>query len=83
MEKTDKKPLHPWSQAHYRIEVQGSMADSWADIFPGMQITTRGKTHQTIITALSGPVIDQSELVGVLNNLVEMHLPILLVKQIS
>ena len=81
--KTKRKPLRPWSQAHYRIEVQGEITESWADIFSGMQITTRKRADQIVITSLSGRVMDQAELTGILNNLAEIHLPILLVEQIT
>jgi len=82
-EKLERKPLRPWSPAHYRIDVQGEMAEGWADVFSGMHITTQAGAGQTVITSLSGRVMDQSELAGVLNSLVEMHLPILLVEHIG
>ena len=82
-EKPKREPLRPWSPAHYRIDVQGAMAEGWADIFSGMEITTRKRADQTVITSLSGHVMDQAELTGLLNNLAEIHLPILLVEQIT
>ena len=83
VKKTKRKPLRPWSPAHYRIEVQGEITDGWADYFSGMHITTRKREDQTVITLLSGRVMDQAELTGLLNNLAEIHLPILLVEQIT
>jgi len=82
-EKPKREPLRPWSPAHYRIDVQGAMAEGWADIFSGMQITTQTRADRTVITSLSGLVMDQSELAGVLNSLLEIHLPILLVEHIA
>lgn len=78
-----RKALRPWSPAHYRIEVQGVMAEGWKDIFTGMHIATRKEVDQTVITIISGQVADQSELTGVLNSLAEIHLPILLVEHLA
>ena len=75
--------LKPWSQATYRIEVEGRLSTSCADRFAGMRITTRERRDQSIVTCLAGRVMDQSEPTGVLDFLAEMHLPILKVKTLS
>jgi hypothetical protein len=45
-----------------------------------MRITTTSRWDQNAETVLEGPVQDQAELIGVLNNLYEMHLRLLSVK---
>lgn len=76
------QPLQPWLPATYRIKVEGLLDESWSDRFAGMQIASRNRADQSVVTCLIGRVMDQSELSGVLNSLVEMHLPILLVEHL-
>jgi len=74
--------LRPWSPATYRIEVEGRLPESCSDFFPEMQITTRKREDQSIVTRLTGRLMDQTELTGMLNVLAELHLPILSVENI-
>jgi hypothetical protein len=62
--------------ASYCIKVQDRLDETWSDRLAGMQIKTssRGDIKETI---LSGYVRDQAELLGVLNSLYELHLPLL------
>lgn len=75
--------LRPSSPATYRIEVEGLLQNGWSDYFVGMCITTRSRADQSVVTCLTGRVMDQSELTGMLNALAELHLPILSVKTIE
>ena len=77
-----KEHLRPWAAAYYRIEVEGHLDESWSDRLAGMQISYRKRADQSTITCLSGPVVDQAELAGVLSSLAELHLPILKVENI-
>ena len=79
-DKQKRKYLKPWSPATYRIEVEGPLNESWADGFVGMIITTRKRPDKSIITCLNGRVMDQSHLMGMLDALAELHLPILSVE---
>lgn len=81
--KEKRKSLCPWSPAHYRIQVQGLVPEGCAEMFYGMQIMSNENTNQVAVTSLSGRVIDQSELMGVLNSLAEIQLPILSVECID
>ena len=65
--------------ATYRIIVQGALAQRWSDRLAGMAITTVDRGSRAPHTFLAGTVRDQAELLGVLDNLYEMHLPILVV----
>jgi hypothetical protein len=48
-----------------------------------MRITSRIRKDHTVVTTLIGRLRDQGELSGVLNNLYDLHLPILSVSCIS
>ena len=78
----DLKGMHLklWTPATYRIEVVGALDESWSDRLGGMIIKTRQRADQSTVTTLTGRMIDQAELAGVLNSLYELHLPILKVK---
>lgn len=70
------KRLTLGKSASYCIKVQGRLDETWSDRLAGMQIktTSRGDIKVTI---LSGHVRDQAELLGVLNSLYELHMPLL------
>ena len=76
-----KERLKSWSNAMYRIEVEGYLEKSWSDRLAGMQISYRKRADKSIVTSLAGRVLDQSELTGVLYGLAELHLPILNVEK--
>ena len=63
--------------AIYKISVQGRIDPNWSDRMAGMKI--RNSVDQTYppITTLEGEVTDQAGLLGVLNSLYELHLPII------
>ena len=73
-------PLKLWTPATYRIEVVGALDANWSDRLGGMLIKTRQRADQSTVTTLTGRMMDQAELAGVLNSLYELHLPILKVK---
>ena len=60
----------------YRITVRGRLDPIWEDNLSGMTITLVNEGPPAT-TELSGELIDQSALHGVLNALHELHLPIL------
>lgn len=63
--------------ATYRICVKGGLAEHWADRLGGMRITTSEQEEHGKVTELVGPLLDQAALLGVLNVLYDLHLPIL------
>jgi hypothetical protein len=79
----NREHLRPWSPASYRIEVEGLLEETWSDRFAGMRITSRKRADRSTVTCLTGRLMDQSELTGVLNGLAELHLPILLVNGLA
>ena len=75
-----REHLKLWTPATYRIEVKGCLDESWSDRLAGMRIVTREGEDQTTVTTLIGLLRDQAALIGVLNSIYELHLPILSVE---
>jgi hypothetical protein len=69
--------------AMYRISVQGRIPARWCDRLEGMAITERSPETEAPVTTLLGELADQAALVGVLNTLYELHLPMLSVERLS
>jgi hypothetical protein len=63
----------------YQIRVKGYLDSSWSDWFDGLTITLEANGE----TLLSGPVIDQAALHGLLKKVRDLGLPLLLVKQLK
>jgi hypothetical protein len=61
-------------QVFYRIIVSGRFDKRWEDWFHGMKITTELNRAGNPITALSGPVIDQVALRGLMIKLWDLNL---------
>ncbi len=63
----------------YEIRVEGQLTDRWADWFNGLMIhyDSDGKT------TLSGPLIDQAALLGVLNKIQALNLTVISVYRSS
>ena len=76
----DKQACICKESATYRIRIQGALDDQWSDCLGGMSISTnRGEEHE-VVTTLIGQLRDQAALVGVINTLYDMRLPILQVE---
>jgi hypothetical protein len=71
------------SPAKYRISVQGRIPARWCDCLEGMTITEGPPEAAPLVTTLLGDLPDQAALVGVLNTLYELHLPMLSVERLS
>jgi len=64
------------SPSFYRIQVKGTLNESWSDWFDGFSVTQQeGKT------LLVGQVIDQAALLGILAKINDLGLVILSVKR--
>ena len=61
----------------YHIRVQGNLDQRWADWFEGFVMASRGDGE----TLLTGPVVDQAALHGLLGKIRGLGLPLLLVAQ--
>ena len=64
----------------YRIRVRGHIDESLTDQLGGMIITRAFTSEKDPMTILIGHLRDQAALSGVLNELYELHLPLLTVE---
>jgi hypothetical protein len=69
--------------ATYQILVQGRVDPNWSDLMAGMAICLTISESNQPVTTLQGELIDQTALLGVLNSLYELHLPVLSVLCLS
>lgn len=82
MTKVGKK-LTLGCSAAYRIEVQGYLDEHWSDWFDDMVIVPRVDAAGTSTTSLTGTVIDQAALHGLLRKLYDLGLPLLTFSRIE
>jgi hypothetical protein len=71
------------SRAIYQITVIGKLDEKWVDWFNGTLINFEQKTAEKPQTVLTCQVRDQAELIGILNRLNSLNLPLLNVKVIN
>jgi hypothetical protein len=75
---------HPASTEHdeprqYEIRLKGHLDDRWAAWFEGLTITRQDNGE----TRLTGPVVDQAALHGLLRKVRDLGLPLLSVMQVE
>jgi hypothetical protein len=66
--------------ATYRILVAGYLDKNWSNRLGGLTISINTEDDDKLITMLSGALIDQAALFGVLKALYDMRLPLLSVE---
>ena len=71
--------LHP---AIYRIRIQGVLDKQRSEYYRGMSIEYESGPHHAV-TILTGRLVDQSSLVGVLNSLHDIGCPILSLERLE
>ena len=72
------------SSATYQIFIKGFLDESWSDRLNGMTIDHLNTDAGALpVTKLCGKVQDQAELLGVLNSIYEMHLPLVTLELID
>jgi hypothetical protein len=71
------------STVSYRICVKGFLDESWSARFNGMAIDNKAIGNISPLTALVGTMRDQNALIGVLNSLYELHLPLVSVELLA
>lgn len=76
----NKTALRFHKPANYCIHIQGMLDASWSDRLGGLSIRSEQKSDNSSVTMLSGPLMDQAALFGVLNALYNMHYPLLYVE---
>jgi hypothetical protein len=69
--------------AHYRVRVLGPMDKRRSEYLCGMSISSARRQGEPIVTTLTGELVDQAGLVGVLNSLYDMGYPLLKVERLG
>jgi hypothetical protein len=62
----------------YQIRIKGHLSPQWTDWFEGMAITSEDNGD----TLVTGPVIDQAALHGVLKRVRDVNLPLLSIMEV-
>ncbi len=68
------------TSANYRIRVQGEIDPSWSDIIGDMKLSIEPLKRGDTVSCLSGYLIDQAALSGLLKALYDQQIPILSVE---
>jgi hypothetical protein len=72
-----------FESALYRICIVGHLDTSWSEYCGGMTIEQTSDPKFNTITLLTGRLIDQSALIGVLNSLNDIGCPIISVEYLA
>ncbi len=72
MSKTSAPPEDPYEPGSYEIRIKGHLDKRWAAWFEGLTITLEGNGD----TLLTGPVIDQAALHGLLKKVRDLGMPL-------
>jgi hypothetical protein len=78
---SESKPVEILAPANYRIVVDGELDQSWSDRLAGLRIKAIKRKSRLVVTTLSGQLTDQAELLGVLNSLYNLGLPLRVVER--
>lgn len=73
-------PLTLGTSATYRITIQGYLDSSWSDDFSGLVISNQVAENGSPFTTLTGWLVDQAALFGVLDGLYGLGFPLLSVE---
>lgn len=68
---------NPAQSAVYQIRIQGHLGAQWTDWFGGLALTLEDGGD----TLLTGPVVDQAELYGVLKKVRDLGMPLISVNR--
>ena len=76
--------IHPsfkddYQFGHYEIRIKGHLDQQWADWFGGLTVTLKEDGD----TLLTGPVIDQAALYGLLKKVRDLGMPLLSVNRVK
>jgi len=69
--------------ATYRIRVQGLLDPEWSERLGGMTVTVREGPDGAHFAELTGPLVDEAALMGVLERLYSLRLPLLAVERVG
>ncbi len=67
----------------YRIRIQGQLDTNWADWFEGLVISIERGEGECDVTTLTGAVVDQAALHGILAKIRDLNLVLLSIDQLE
>ena len=70
------KPIARDEPVSYQIQVHGRLSQTWADYLGSMAVSVSGESEGAV-TTLSGQVMDQAALMGLLNSLYDLGFSLL------
>ena len=73
----------PSDQANYEIRVKGHLGDRWSLAFEGLEMRADFGSDGSPVTVLTGPIVDQSALHGLVAKIRDLGLTLLLVKYLG
>ena len=79
MSETHGSTEDPYEPGLYEIRIKGHLDDRWADWFEGLTITLEDNGD----TRLTGPVVDQAALHGLLRKVRDLGIPLLSVNRVE
>ncbi len=68
--------------AEYQIQVLGRLTERWSNWFEGMDISAESQ-NDLPVTTMTGIIVDQAALFGLLNRIRDLGLALLLVRRIQ
>ncbi len=66
-----------------QIQVQGWIDERWANWFDGIAMAYTGTQDNSPVTVLTGPIIDQAALRGILTRIWDLNLAVISVNRIE
>ncbi len=70
-------------QKVYQIKLQGKLDASWSDWFDGMTLTFENRDDESPVTTLTGAVVDQAALHGLLSRISDLNLTLISVAHVE
>jgi hypothetical protein len=71
--------IDPGQPVVYQIRIKGHLGHQWADWFEGLTVTLEDNGD----TLLTGPLVDQAALYGVLRKVQDLGIPLLSVSRVN
>jgi hypothetical protein len=72
----------PAAAPMFRITVQGQLDETWGEWLNGLAIERTADEHGAIVTTLTGAIVDQAALRGLLNQLWDWNLTLIAVTRL-
>lgn len=70
---------NPHQVVLYQIRIEGHLGDQWTEWFGGLTITLEEDGH----TLLTGPVVDQAAMHGILRKVRDLGMPLISVNRVE